>query len=98
VPNFSRHGTKLPADTDFSSLINLNALLPLWTSLNIFIVCLFLVYTLVTPMATAMVLLYRFYCIFVYHVLIILHVYFASWGQLQELIIALFVQLVYCHV
>jgi len=36
-------------------------------------------------MATAMVLLYRFYCIFVYHVLIILHVYFASWGQLQEL-------------
>jgi len=31
-------------------------------------VCVFLVYTSVTPIATAMVLLYRFYCIFVYHV------------------------------
>ena len=33
-----------------------------------------------TPIATAMVLLYRFYCIFVYHVLIILDLYFASWA------------------
>jgi len=40
---------------------------------------LFLVYTSVTPIATAMALLYRFYCIFVYHVLIILDLYFASW-------------------
>jgi len=48
-----------------------------------------------------MVLLYRFYCIFVYHVslLIILDLYFAScsWAAVMSLI-ALFVQLVYCHV
>jgi len=44
---------------------------------------LFLVYTSVTPIATAMVLLYRFYCIFVYHVLIILDLYFASWAAVK---------------
>jgi len=32
---------------------------------------------------TAMVLLYRFYCIFVYHVLIILDLYFASWAAVR---------------
>jgi len=44
---------------------------------------LFLVYTSVTPIATAMVLLYRFYCIFVHHVLIILDLYFASWAAVR---------------
>jgi len=57
---------------------------------------LFLVYTSVTLIATAMVLLYRFYCIFVYHVAYSLFlVYILCLGQL---LIALFVQLVYCHV
>ena len=37
----------------------------------------------VTPIATAMVLLYRFYCIFVYHVLIIIDLYFASWAAVR---------------
>ena len=31
----------------------------------------------------AMVLLYRFYCIFVYHVLIIPDLYFASWAAVR---------------
>ena len=58
---------------------------------------LFLVYTSVTPIATAVVLLYRFYCIFVYHVLIIFQFIFCFLGSCKSLI-ALFVQLVYCHV
>ena len=41
------------------------------------------VYTSVTPIATAMVLLYRIYCIFVYHVLVILDLYFASWAAVR---------------
>jgi len=36
-----------------------------------------------TPIATAMVLHYRFYCIFVYHVLIILDLCFASWAAVR---------------
>ena len=37
----------------------------------------------VTLIATAMVLLHRFYCIFVYYVLIILDLYFASWAAVR---------------
>ena len=37
----------------------------------------------VTPIATAVVLLHGFYCIFVYHVLIILDLYFASWAAVR---------------
>ena len=44
---------------------------------------LFLVITSVTPIVTPMVLLYRFYCIFVYHVLIILDLYLASWAAVR---------------
>ena len=42
-----------------------------------------IVYTSVTAIATAMVLLYRFYCIFVFHVLVILDLYFASWAAVR---------------
>jgi len=69
---------KLPADTDFSSLSKFKRII---TSMDFS--SLFLVYTSVTPIATPMVLLYRFYCIFVYHVLIILDLlYILLLGQL----------------
>jgi len=48
------------------------------------ITCNFIIFIVssVTPVATAMVLLYRFYYIFVYHVLII-DLYFASWAAVR---------------
>jgi len=68
-------------NTDFSSLSEFKRIIPLWTSLIIFIVSsLYLSYS---PIATAMVLLYRFHCIFVYHVLVILDLYFASWAAVR---------------